>query len=110
MSTPSGSGRELVPVAQEGAHPVPMEVNGTEQTGPAPRVEEPDEGQAVGEQRQQPGGQRQAPAVDRRVFIHAPQYHWHAEGEVDEEARAALEKLHRDTFQFAQETVGHGEN
>ena len=27
---------------------------------------------------------------------------------MDGEARAAIEKLHRDTFQFAQETVGHG--
>ena len=26
---------------------------------------------------------------------------------MDQEARAAIEKLHRDTFQFAQETVGH---
>ena len=86
-------------MAQEGAQPVPMEVNGTEQAGPAPRVEEPDEGQAVGEQRQQqPAGQSQTPAVDRRVFIHAPQYHWHAEGGVDKEARVAIEKLHWDTF------------
>ena len=27
---------------------------------------------------------------------------------MDKEARAAIEKLHRDTFQFAQDTVGHG--
>ena len=27
---------------------------------------------------------------------------------MDKEVRAAIEKLHRDTFQFAQETVEHG--
>ena len=45
--------------------------------------------------------------VDRRVFIHALQYHWHAKGGMDQEARAAIEKLHWDTYQFAQETVEH---
>ena len=65
-----------MPATQEGAQPVLMEVNGTVQTSPAPRVEEPEEGQAVGEQRQQqPADQTQQPVVDRRVFIHAPQYH-----------------------------------
>ena len=46
------SGQKLVPATQKRAQPVPIEVNGAEQIGPTPRVEEPDERQAVGEQRE----------------------------------------------------------
>ena len=49
------------------------------------------------------------PAMDHRVFVHAPQYHWHQEGGVDRDARAAIEKLHKDTHSFAQDTVRHGD-
>ena len=47
--------------------------------------------------------------MDQRIFVHAPHYHWHQEGGVDQEARAAIEKLHQDTHSFAQETVRHGD-
>ena len=47
--------------------------------------------------------------MDQRIFDHAPQYHWHQEGRVDQEARAAIEKLHQDTHSFARETVHHGD-
>ena len=40
-----------------------------------------------------------------RVLVHAPQYHWHQEGGVDIDARAAIEKLHKDTHDFAVATV-----
>ena len=66
-----------------------MDVNGAE-----PSVREPGDVQTV-------DAPVQEPVVDQRVFIHAPQYHWHQEGGVDQEAWAAIEKLHRDTYQFA---------
>ena len=47
--------------------------------------------------------------MDQRVFVHAPQYHWHQEGGVDREARATIEKLHKDTHSFALDTVRHGD-
>ena len=43
--------------------------------------------------------------VDQRIFIHAPQYHWHKEGGVDAAARAAIETLHKNTHNFAMATV-----
>ena len=47
--------------------------------------------------------------MDQRVFVHAPHYHWHQEGGFDREAHAAIEKLHKNTHSFAQETVRHGD-
>ena len=47
--------------------------------------------------------------MDQRVFVHAPHYHWHQEGGEDREARAAIEKLHKDTHRFAHGTVHHGD-
>ena len=119
MSTPSD--QALVPVTQEATQPVPMEVNGADQAVTVPRVQEPAEEAAEREETQvQPGpssiqGQEPDPSaqgpsvVDQRVFVHAPHYHWHQEGGVDREARAAIEKLHKDTHSFAQETVRHGD-
>ena len=79
-----------------------MEVNGTEQQRVVPRVQEPAEeaaGAVIEQSQEQPGTSAlDQPMVDRRVFIHAPQNHWHAEGGVDQEARAAIEKLHRGTY------------
>ena len=61
-------------------------------------------------QGQEPAPSAQGPpVVDHRVFVHAPQYHWHQDGGVDREARAAIEKLHKDTHSFARETVRHGD-
>ena len=85
-----------------------------------PRVQEPaEEAVRVAETQVQPGpsvqGQeptpsaQEPPIVDQRIFVHAPHYHWHQEGGVDREARAAIEKLHTDTHSFAQETVRHGD-
>ena len=98
-----------------------MEVNGGEQTAVVPRVQELTE-EATGtvssreqpesssQGHEQPNPSAQGPSVvDQRIFVHAPQYHWHQEGGVDREARAAIEKLHKDTHSFAQETVRHGD-
>ena len=61
-------------------------------------------------QSQEPAPSAQGPpVVDQRTFVHAPQYHWHQDGGVDKEARAAIEKLHKDTHSFAVETVRHGD-
>ena len=117
MSTPSG--QEIVPAAQEDTQIVPMEeaqlmpmdVNGADQsvTETAPRVEEPTEGSsAAGPSVSQSQSHVQEPepvVVDQRVFVHAPQYHWHQEGGIDTDARAAIEKLHKDTHDFAVATV-----
>ena len=105
MSTPSG--QELVPVVQDEAQLMPMDVNGADQsvTETAPRVEEPAEGSS----RAGPSvSQEPAPepvVVDQRIFVHAPQYHWHQEGGIDADARVAIEKLHKDTHDFAVATV-----
>ena len=118
MSTPSD--QALVPVDQQTAQPVPMEVNGAEQAASVPIVQEPSEEvtgavESLGQpgsssQGQEPTPSAQGPSVvDARVFVHAPQYHWHQDGGVDKEARAALEKLHKDTHSFAVETVSHGD-
>ena len=72
-----------------------MDVNGT---GPAvlePEEQGPTMGPLMPEQN-----------VDARVFVNAPQYHWHQGGSVDQEARVALEGLHRDTYQLAREMEG----
>ena len=109
MSTPAG--QELVPVVQDEAQLMPMDVNGADQsvTETAPRVEEPAEGSsAAGPSVSQSQSHVQEPepvVVDQRVFVHAPQYHWHQEGGVDVDARAAIEKLHKDTHDFAVATV-----
>ena len=76
MSGPAG-GQELVPAAQESTQLVPMDVNGADQTetGAAPRVEEPVEGSRVS---MPETSQHQGPepvVVDKRIFVHAPQYH-----------------------------------
>ena len=94
-------------MAEDTTQLVPMDVNGAEESAPgsAPRVEEPVEGSRVS----MPGpSQHQGPepvVVDKRIFVHAPQYHWHQEGGVDIDARAAIEKLHKDTHDFAVATV-----
>ena len=94
-------------MAQDTTQLMPMEVNGAEQSEPgaAPRVEEPVEGRGISV----PGpSQHQGPepvVVDKRIFVHAPQYHWHQEGGIDTDARAAIEKLHKDTHDFAVATV-----
>ena len=43
--------------------------------------------------------------VDQHIFVQAPQYHWYQEGGVDATARAAIEKLHKNTHDFAMATV-----
>ena len=43
--------------------------------------------------------------VDKRIFVHAPQYHWHQEGGIDAASRAAIEQLHKNTHDFAVATV-----
>ena len=106
MSGPAG-GQELVPAAQESTQLVPMDVNGADQTetGAAPRVEEPTEGDRV---TMPETSQHQGPepvVVDKRIFVHAPQYHWHQEGGIDAASRAAIEKLHKNTHDFAVATV-----
>ena len=108
MST--SSGQELVPVVQDEAQLMPMDVNGADQSvteTTAPRVEEPTEGSsAAGPSVRQ--SQEPAPepvVVDQRIFVHAPQYHWHQEGGIDADARVAIEKLHKDTHDFAVATV-----
>ena len=116
MST--SSGQEIVPAAQEDtqivpmdeAQLMPMDVNGADQTvteATIPRVEEPAEGSSLAgpsvNQSQEPAPE---PVVmDQRIFVHAPQYHWHQEGGIDSDARAAIEKLHKDTHDFAVATV-----
>ena len=89
---------------------MPMDVNGADQSVTemtAPRVEEPTEGSsAAGPSVRQ--SQEPAPepvVVDQRIFVHAPQYHWHQEGGIDADARVAIEKLHKDTHDFAVATV-----
>ena len=47
--------------------------------------------------------------MDLCIFVHAPQYHWRQKGDVDREARATIEKLHKDTHNFAQDIVRHGD-
>ena len=116
MSTPSG--QEIVPAAQEDtqiisvdeAQLMPMDVNGADQSEMVtvvPRVEEPaEESSAAGPSVSQ--SQEPAPepvVVDQRIFVHAPQYHWHQEGGIDADARVAIEKLHKDTHDFAVATV-----
>ena len=116
MSTPSG--QEIVPAAQEDtqivtmeeAQLMPMDVNGADQTvteAAVPRVEEPAEGSSIaGPSVSQSASQEPEPVVvDQRIFVHAPQYHWHQEGGIDADARAAIEKLHKDTHDFAVATV-----
>ena len=108
MSGPAGAnGQELVPVAQETTQLMPMDVNGADQseTGAAPRVEEPVEGSrsSVLEPSQSQGPE--PVVVDKRIFVHAPQYHWHQEGGIDAASRAAIEKLHKNTHDFAVATV-----
>ena len=107
MST--SSGQELVPVVQDEAQLMPMDVNGADQsvTETAPRVEEPAEGSnAAGPSVSQSQSQEPEPVVvDQRIFVHAPQYHWHQEGGIDSDAHAAIEKLHKDTHDFAVATV-----
>ena len=78
---------------------MPMDVNGADQseTGVAPRVEEPVEGSG---ESVSAVGQSQGPelvVVDKRIFVHAPQYHWHQEGGIDAASRAAIEQLHKNT-------------
>ena len=68
--------------------------------GDGPSVREPEDVTVV--PGQMPG---QVEVVDERVFIHAPQYHWHHEGGHDADARAAIERLHNDTYHFAQRTA-----
>ena len=110
MSTPSG--QEIVTAAQEDtqivsvaeAQLMPMDVNGADQsvTETAPRVEEPAEGSSAAgpsvSQSQEPAPE--PVVVDQRIFVHAPQYHWHQEGGIDTDTRAAIEKLHKDTHDF----------
>ena len=119
MST--SAGQELVPRTIEGAVAEDMEVNGEEQAAVIPRVQEPaeeatsavssrEQPEASGQGHEQPDPSAQGPSVvDQRIFVHAPQYHWHQDGGVDREARAAIEKLHQDTHSFARETVRHGD-
>ena len=83
---------------------MPMDVNGADQTAAVPRVEEPAEGSRVAQsQSQEP--EAKLVVVDQRIFVHAPQYHWHQEGGVEIDARAAIEKLHKDTHDSAVATV-----
>ena len=82
---------------------MPMDVNRANQsvTETAPRVEEPIEGISVAGPSISQSQEPEPIVVDQRVFVHAPQYHWHQEGGVDVDARAAIEKLHKDTHDFA---------
>ena len=101
MSTPAG--QELVPRTTED-----MDVNGADQSGTreAPRVEEPAEGGRVSGPVEPSQSQEPEPVVmDQRIFVHAPQYHWHQSGGVDDAARAAIEALHKNTHDFAVATV-----
>ena len=94
-------------MAEDTTQLVPMDVNGAGESvpGSAPRVEEPVEGSKVS----MPGpSQHQGPepvVVDKRIFVHAPQYHWHQEGGINAASRAAIEKLHKNTHDFAVATV-----
>ena len=94
-------------MAEDTTQLVPMDVNGAEQSvpGSAPRVEEPVEGSRVSmpETSQRQG--TEPVVVDKRIFVHAPQYHWHQEGGVDAASRAAIEQLHKNTHDFAVATV-----
>ena len=107
MST--SSGQQLVPVVQDKAQLMPMDVNGADQSGTVtePRVEEPAEGSSLAgpsvSQSQEPAPE--PVVVDQRIFVHAPQYHWHQEGGIDADACVAIEKLHKDTHDFAAATV-----
>ena len=114
MSTPSG--KEIVPAAQEDtqivpmdeAQLMPMDVNGADQTvteAVAPRVEEPVEGSSIAGPSVSQSQEPEPVVVDQRIFVHAPQYHWHQEGGIDSDARAAIEKLYKDTHGFAVATV-----
>ena len=78
MSTPTGSGsQELVPAAQETAQLMPMDVNGATQpeTGATPRVEELTEGSRVSGPVDRRSQEPEPMVVDKRIFVHAPQYH-----------------------------------
>ena len=108
MSGPArASGQELVPVAQDTTQLTPMDVNGADQseTGAVPRVEEPVEGSRSAGQGPRQSQEPESVVVDQRIFVHAPQYHWHQEGGVDAAARAAIETLHKNTHDFAVATV-----
>ena len=94
-------------MAEDTTQLVPMDVNGAGESVPrsAPRVEEPVEGSRVSMPRP---SQHQGPepvVVDKRIFVHAPQYHWHQEGGIDAASRVAIEKLHKNTHDFAVATV-----
>ena len=95
-------------ISVDEAQLMPMDVNGADQTVTiAPRVEEPAEGSSAAgpsvSQSQEPAPE--PVVVDQRIFVHAPQYHWHQEGGINSDARAAIEKLHKDTHDFAVATV-----
>ena len=105
MST--STGQELIPAAQDETQLMPMDVNGAKQSAPGsvPRVEEPVEGSRVS---MPESSQHQGPepvVMDKRIFVHTPQYHWHQEGGIDAASRAAIEKLHKNTHDFAVATV-----
>ena len=94
-------------MAEDTTQLVPMDVNGAEQSvpGPAPRVEEPGEGSRAAGPELRQSQETEPGVVDARIFVHAPQYHWHQEGGVDAAARAAIETLHKNTHDFAVATV-----
>ena len=108
MSAPTGSGsQELVPTALASTPLMPMDINGAKQSAPGavPRVEEPTERSRVSSPAQRQSQEPEPGVVDARIFVHAPQYHWHQEGGVDAAARAAIETLHKNTHDFAVATV-----
>ena len=94
-------------MAEDTTQLMPMDVNGAEQSAPGivPRVEELTEGSRV---TMPESSQHQGPepvVVDKRIFVHAPQYHWHQERGIDAASRAAIEQLHKNTHDFAVATV-----
>ena len=96
-----------MPFDQDSTQLMPMDVNGADQAEreATPRVAEPVEGSrdSMPETSQHQGPE--PVVVDKRIFVHAPQYHWHQEGGIDAPARAAIEKLHKNTHDFAVATV-----
>ena len=59
---------------------MPMDINGADQTvtdAVAPRVEEPAEGNSIAGPSVSQSQEPEPVVVDQRIFVHAPQYHWH---------------------------------
>ena len=106
MST--SSGQELVPVVQDEAQLMPMDVNGADQsvTETAPRVEEPAEGSSAAG----PSVQSEPGSLSQWSWTRGSSFTHHSITGIRRvvwmhDARAAIEKLHKDTHDFAVATV-----